>query len=121
MRSGSIAAALTASLGQRPTAADANHLYAAPIVLDNLAALVKGLAIVGGAILVLLSWDEVPDKQAAEYHACLLVIVAGTSLVGMANELITLFIALELISIPTAISTMRGVFQAMGISPLKSN
>ena len=50
---------------------------------------------------MLLAWDEVPDKQAAEYHACLLVIVAGTSLVGMANELITLFVALELISIPT--------------------
>jgi NADH-quinone oxidoreductase subunit N len=77
------------------------HLYAAPVVLDDLALVVKGLAFVGGAILVLFSWDEVPDGQAAEYHACLLVIVAGTGLAGMANELVTLFLALELVSIPT--------------------
>ena len=42
-----------------------------------------------------------PDRQAAEYHACLLLIVAGLCLTGMANELVTLFLALELISIPT--------------------
>jgi NADH-quinone oxidoreductase subunit N len=101
-----IVAAVTAWLGPRPDIAGdpdlyAARLYAAPVLLDNLAVLVKGFALVGGAVLVLLSWDEVPDRQAAEYHACLLVIVAGTSLTGMANELITLFLALELVSIPT--------------------
>src|SRR5262249_42865329 len=35
------------------------------------------------------------------FHACVLVLVAGVSLVGAANDLITLFVALELISIPT--------------------
>jgi NADH-quinone oxidoreductase subunit N len=49
----------------------------------------------------LLSWDETPDAVAAEFHGCLLLIVAGTSLTGYANELVTLFLALELISIPT--------------------
>ena len=72
-----------------------------PIWLDSLATFTRVLALVGGAILVLLSWDEVPDAVAAEFHACLLVIIAGTSLTGLANELITLFLALELISIPT--------------------
>jgi NADH-quinone oxidoreductase subunit N len=94
-------AALAAWLGPHPADADPAHLYAAPVLLDNLAMLVKGLALAGGAVLVLFAWDEVPDRQAAEYHACLLVIIAGTSLAGMANELITLFLALELVSIPT--------------------
>jgi NADH-quinone oxidoreductase subunit N len=76
-------------------------VYAGPIYLDSLAVFIKALALAGGVVLVLLSWDEVPDPQAAEYYACLLLIVAGVCLVGEANELITLFLALEVISIPT--------------------
>src|SRR5262249_24372018 len=68
---------------------------------DNLAAVVKGLAFAGGALLVLFAWEEVPERQAGEYHACLHVAVAGTGLTGMANDLMTLFLSLELISIPT--------------------
>ena len=88
------AASLAAWLGPGPTDPTAEQLYAAPVLLDNFAVLVKVLAFAGGAVLVLVNWDEVPDRQAGEYHACLLVIVAGTSLTGMANELITLFLAL---------------------------
>ena len=44
-----------------------------------------------------------PEKQAADHHACFLIIIAGVSLVGSANDLITMFLALELISIPTYI------------------
>src|SRR5262249_788082 len=72
-----------------------------PLLLDRLAIFVKAFALVGGAVLVLFSWDEVSDEHAAEYYACLLVIVAGLSLTGAANDLIMLFLALELISIPT--------------------
>jgi NADH-quinone oxidoreductase subunit N len=77
------------------------EVFASPLLLDQLGLLIKVMAIGGGIILVLLSWDEVPDRQAADYHACLLVIVAGLCLTGIANELVTLFLALELISIPT--------------------
>jgi NADH-quinone oxidoreductase subunit N len=72
-----------------------------PIWPDRLAFLTRILALAGGGALVLLSWDEVPDAQSADFHGCLLLITAGTALVGSANELITLFLALELISIPT--------------------
>src|SRR5262249_40245576 len=44
---------------------------------------------------------EVPDRTAAEFNACVLLITAGLMLTGAANELITLFLALELVSIPT--------------------
>lgn len=76
-------------------------LFAGPIVHDQLALLVRLIALVGGAVLVLFSWDEVPDRQAADYYACLLIIVAGLGLTAAANDLITLFLALELVSIPT--------------------
>lgn len=76
---------------------------ASPLVHDRLALFTQVLALVGGVILVLLSWNEVPDQLAAEYHACLLITVAGLSLTGAANELVTLFLSLELISIPSYI------------------
>src|SRR2546430_10781959 len=56
--------------------------------VDRLALLIKAIALAGGAVLVLLSWNEVPDRHAAEYHACLLIIVAGLCLTGSANELV---------------------------------
>jgi NADH-quinone oxidoreductase subunit N len=76
-------------------------VFAMPLVLDPLAVLVKVISLAGGIVLVLFSWNQVGDRQAAEYHACLLLIVAGMCLTGMANELVMLFLALELISIPT--------------------
>jgi NADH-quinone oxidoreductase subunit N len=76
-------------------------VYASPVVLDPLAWLFKLLALGGGALLILCSWNEVPDRHAGEYHACLLIVVAGMCLTGAANDLVTLFLALELISIPT--------------------
>jgi NADH-quinone oxidoreductase subunit N len=71
------------------------------LVADPLAYLIRLIALGGGIVLVLFSWNQLPDRQAAEYYACLLLIVAGLSLTGMANDLVTLFLALELISIPT--------------------
>jgi NADH-quinone oxidoreductase subunit N len=97
-----IALAATSDLSMGGTEGGA-AVYAAPVLLDSLAIFIKLLAICGGVVLVLFSWDQVPDRQAADYHACLLLILAGLCLTGSANELVTLFLALELISIPTYI------------------
>jgi NADH-quinone oxidoreductase subunit N len=74
---------------------------AAPLVPDAAAAFVRWVAIVSGFVLVFVAWGEVDRTNAAEYYGCLLVAIAGTSLVGRANDLVTLFLALELLSIPT--------------------
>jgi NADH-quinone oxidoreductase subunit N len=78
-------------------------LYAAPVLWSRLALFFKVVALVSGVILVLFSWDEAGDEHAAEYHGCMLLIVTGMCLTAAANELVTLFLALELISIPTYI------------------
>jgi NADH-quinone oxidoreductase subunit N len=78
-------------------------LYAGPLIFDHLALLIRALALAGGAVLILVSWDDVPDDQAADYHACILIMVAGIGFTAMANELVTLFLAGELVSIPTYI------------------
>ncbi len=82
------------------SAADAAR-YASPVMLDRLALLLRGVAICGGIVLVLLCWDAMPENRAADYHACILLMAAGMGLSGAANELVTLFLALELTSIPT--------------------
>jgi NADH-quinone oxidoreductase subunit N len=92
-----IVASLALAFGPAADATALDHV----IVVDKLALLTAALALGGGIVLVLISWNAVPDAQAAEYHGCLLLIVAGTCLTGAANELITLFLALELVSIPT--------------------
>ncbi|MFN4261368.1 MAG: NADH-quinone oxidoreductase subunit N [Gemmataceae bacterium] len=74
-----------------------------PLLNDQLAGLVSWFALVGAAILILIAWNEVSDTLAAEYHACILLTTAGLALTGKANDLITLFLALELISIPSYI------------------
>lgn len=79
-----------------------------PFRLDDLTWFVRGLAIAGGAVLLLTAWNRVDDGRAAEHHACLLLITAGASLVGAANDLIVLFLALELVSIPTYVMLYLG-------------
>lgn len=68
---------------------------------DSFSHFLRGLGLGLGAALILLSWDRIPDRCAAEYFGCLLLIIAGVNLVSAANDLIALFLALELVSIPT--------------------
>jgi len=76
---------------------------ASPILPDALGAFIRWVAIITAAVLLFLTWAEIPRREGGEYYGCLLVAIAGVSLVGRANDLITLFLALELISIPTYI------------------
>jgi NADH-quinone oxidoreductase subunit N len=78
-------------------------MTAAPIIPDAAAAFVRWVAIISAAVFLFVTWPEVNRTNASEYYGCLLVTVAGVSLVGRANDLITLFLALELLSIPTYI------------------
>ena len=78
-------------------------LTSAPIIPDAAAAFVRWGALIAAVLLLFLTWPEVASTNASEYYGCLLIASAGVSLVGRSNDLITLFLALELISIPTYI------------------
>ena len=56
----------------------------------------------GGAAAVLLSWRAVAPREAAhgEYYALLLTSAAGMWVLVAAQNLVTLFLGLELLSIP---------------------
>jgi NADH-quinone oxidoreductase subunit N len=69
--------------------------------LDHLVWFTRGLALSAGVVLVLIMWNQIDDTHSAEAYACLLVILAGTNLVAAANDLVAMFLSLELVSIPT--------------------
>ena len=73
----------------------------APFQIDPLVGFVRLVTLATGAILVLTNWNQINDHDSAESHACLLFILAGVNLVALANDLVFLFLALELVSIPT--------------------
>jgi NADH-quinone oxidoreductase subunit N len=84
------------------------HLLSGPLVIDLFAHTARWAILIAGALLVLLT-DPPPDEhQAAEYSASLLLIVAGLMIAVAANDLVLLFMALELVSIPTYIVLYLG-------------
>lgn len=100
---GVLAAGLLLLVGQGPPlgAAEQLDVFASPVLFDNLAWFVRLVAFAAGIVLVLFGWSEVPERQSADFLGCLLLTIAGLSLSGSANDLIGLFLSLELISIPT--------------------
>ena len=61
----------------------------------RLGLLASGLVVLG------LAHDQVDDARAAEFFGSFLMIDAGAMLVAASNELVFLFVGLELVSIPT--------------------
>jgi len=72
-----------------------------PFLLDDMAWSVRGLTLIIGALLSLIQWNQADDSRAAECQACLLAIGAGVNFTASSNDLVLMFLGLELISIPT--------------------
>src|SRR3954470_24035909 len=54
-----------------------------------------------GLLILAMAHDQVDDGRAPEFFGSLLMINAGAMLVAASNELVFLFVGLELVSIPT--------------------
>ena len=77
-------------------------MFNGAFIVDDYALLMKGLFVVAGYIVVLLSTNYVAegDYWENEYYGLLLSSVLGMVLMASARDLITIFVALELLSIP---------------------
>jgi len=85
--------------------------YSLSLRADALSGYIRLLALAVAVILLLLAWPTRPDgsgntalrvgEDIGEFLAMFLLSVAGLLLVASANNLIVLFLALELVSIPT--------------------
>src|SRR5262249_40582709 len=72
-----------------------------PVTRDSLGYLACWGAIWVGVLLVLQASGPDYAGPTREWASCLLLIIAGLMLCGHANNLVLLFLALEMISIPT--------------------
>lgn len=93
------AVAAPAAVAAAPPVERFNPAYT-PIDPTGAAGFVRWLALAAAGLFVLLGWGDA-KRAAPEYFGCWLVVAAGLSLVGRSNDLITLFLSLEMVSIPT--------------------
>ena len=82
----------------------ANHetdMYSAVALNDTLSFWARLVLLLAGLVVMGLAHDEPADDRAGEFFGALLILNAGSLLVAAANELVFLFVGLELVSIPT--------------------
>ncbi|MDQ6697253.1 MAG: NADH-quinone oxidoreductase subunit N [Actinomycetota bacterium] len=77
-------------------------MFGGAYVVDNFALLMKAVFIVAGYLTVLLSTNHVAegDYWEGEYYLLLVSSVFGMTFIASARDLISLFVALEMLSIP---------------------
>jgi NADH-quinone oxidoreductase subunit N len=78
------------------------NLISGALRLDELTLVLTLLFCVAGIAAILLSWRHVAPREAAhgEYHSLLLTSIAGMIVLVAAQNLVTVFLGLELLSIP---------------------
>jgi NADH-quinone oxidoreductase subunit N len=91
-------AALTALLA---VARQETDMYASVALNDELSFWARMILILTALVVMGLVHDEPADDRAGEFFGSLLMINAGAMLVAAANEVVFLFVGLELVSIPT--------------------
>jgi NADH-quinone oxidoreductase subunit N len=79
-----------------------------PIVVDYLGHVLRLVALLVGVLFTLTAARIVREELAGEYFGSLMLLVAGIMLVARANDLVLLFVGLELISIPTYVLLYLG-------------
>ncbi len=95
--------AFAASLGLAAWQWDDNaSIIAGALRVDELSLGLTGLVAIAGMLTVLLSWRGDAPRESAhgEYHAMLLASAAGMAALVQAQNLVSLFLAFELLSIP---------------------
>jgi NADH-quinone oxidoreductase subunit N len=77
-------------------------VVAGALRVDRLSLTLNLILAVGGMAAVLLAWRSKAAREAAhgELHAMLLTSIGGMAMLGAAQNTVTLFLALELLSIP---------------------
>ncbi len=84
------------------------------LVYGSLAYFVRIAALELGVLITLVNWSQAASHERGEFLSLLLLSLTGLLLVGAANDLVMLFLALELTSIPTYILIVMGRTGARG-------
>ena len=87
----------------------AGHLAnSGPLAVDYLGQALRAVAVLMGLLFTLMNWPTANAKLTSERLGTLMLVVVGVMLVSRANELVLLFLGLELVSIPTYVLLFLG-------------
>jgi NADH-quinone oxidoreductase subunit N len=95
------AALVVALIALAAVARQVTDPYASPVLNDAFSGFGRALFLLTGLVVLGLAHDQVDDARSAEFFGSLLLLDAGAMVVAAANELVLLFVSLELVSIPT--------------------
>jgi NADH-quinone oxidoreductase subunit N len=98
------AAALLAHLSHWTAATD----LSGPLIVDPMGFCLRWLALLVGLVFTLIAARLADEDLASEVFGCLMLVAAGLMITAAANELVLLFLGLELISIPTYVLLVVG-------------
>jgi NADH-quinone oxidoreductase subunit N len=89
-------------------AESAGGIFSGPIVVDLLSLVSRGLILAVGLLFIMLTARTAAETQEPEFMGSLLLLIAGLNLVAMANDLVIVFLGLEMVSIPTYVLLFLG-------------
>ena len=89
--------------GQAPLA-----IVSGPVVVDLFSLASRALVIGVGMLFVMITSRTAAETQEPELMGSLLLIISGLNVVAMANDLVVVFLGLELVSIPTYVLLFVG-------------
>jgi len=84
------------------------RLVGSGLAYASLAFFVRVSALELGIVLVLVNWSQARREERGEFLSMLIFSVTGLLLVGSADNLLILFLALELVSVPTYVMVVLG-------------
>ena len=99
-----VAAAALACYGS-PWAAEST--LSGPLVIDPMSLGLRWIALLGGVVFT-LAGSRRDAELAGEFQGTLMLVICGAMLTSSANELVLLFLGLELISVPTYVLLFLG-------------
>jgi len=82
--------------------------FVGPILVDYVGYTLRLLVLLLGVLFTLVASQAISSKLSGEYLATLMLLVVGLMLVARANDLVMVFVSLELISIPTYVLIYLG-------------
>jgi NADH-quinone oxidoreductase subunit N len=88
-----------------PSSSTPTNLFYGMLRHDSFSTYLKILMDVSGIFTVLMTWRNPKQQQLSEYYALVVTVVLGAHLLVMSNNFVTVFIALELISISSYVLT----------------
>ncbi len=88
--------------------AESSLVASGPVLMDPLALGIRWLGLVVGLGFTLMTARLADEELASEYFGCQMLIAAGVMIASSANELVLLFLGLELLSIPTYVILFLG-------------